>query len=265
MYTTLGSLVERAIMGNQRPLEFYLRDQSRLPGPRANLELLSDFSDLLAAVAAEQPEHTRGLLKYLTNEAHTTVKTNTPEEFVLLCGVVAYGACAGTQPSWRCEAFEVLADYAGHASWRVREGSALGFQRLLTSAPQETTRYLQNLAARGNYLRQRAAIAAIAEPPLLRADGLVEAALTIQRTVLERMRCAPAQDRKREQFRTLRQALGYTLSVVTAAAPESGFALMRECVGWGDADINWVLRENLKKKRLAKFPEDTEALIRLLA
>src|SRR5579884_2850734 len=80
MYTTLGSLVERAIMGNQRPLEFYLRDQSRLPGPRANLELLGDFSDLLAAVAAEQPEHTRGLLKYLTNEAHTAVKTNTPED-----------------------------------------------------------------------------------------------------------------------------------------------------------------------------------------
>jgi hypothetical protein len=40
---------------------------------------------------------------------------------------------------------------------------------------------------------------------------------------------------------------------------------MRECATWGDADITWVLRENLKKKRLAKFAEDTEALIRLLA
>lgn len=265
MYTTLGSLVERAIMGNQRPLEFYLRDQSRLPGPRANLGLVTDFSDLLATVAAEQPEHSRSLLKYLTNDAHTAVKTNTPEEFVLLCAVVAYGACAGTQPSWRSEAFEVLADYADHAAWRVREGAAIGFQRLLTSAPQETIRYLQNMATRGNYLRQRAAIAAIAEPSLLHTDELVEAALAIQRIVLERMRCAPAQDRRREQFRSLRQSLGYTLSVVTAAAPASGFALMRECAGWGDADITWVLRENLKKKRLAKFTEDTEALIRLLA
>lgn len=265
MYTTLGSLVERAIMGNQRPLEFYLRDQSRLPGTRANLELVSDFSDLLAAVAAEQPENARGLLKYLTNEAHTTAKTNTPEEFVLLCGVVAYGSCAGKQPSWRSEAFEVLADYAGHDSWRVREGSAIGFQRLLISAPQETIRYLKNMATRGNYLRQRAAIAAIAEPSLLQTDALVEAALAIQRIVLERLRCAPAQERRREQFRSLRQALGYTLSVVTVASPASGFALMHECAGWGDADITWILRENLKKKRLAKFPEDTEALIRLLA
>jgi hypothetical protein len=265
MYTTLGSLVERAIMGNQRPLEFYLRDQSRLPGPRANLELVNDFSDLLAMVAAEQPENTRGLLKYLTNNAHAAAKTNTPEEFVLLCGVVAYGACAGTQPSWRSEAFEVLADYADHSSWRVREGCAIGFQRLLTSAPQETIRYLKNMATRGNYLRQRAAVAAVAEPPLLHTDELIDAALLIQQIVLERMRCAAPQDRKREEFRSLRQVLGYTLSVVTAAAPERGFALMRECATWGDADITWVLRENLKKKRLAKFAEDTEALIRLLA
>jgi hypothetical protein len=141
----------------------------------------------------------------------------------------------------------------------------MGFQRLLTTSPLETLRYLKNMAKRGNYLRQRAAIAAIAEPPLLKMDELVEAALAIQRTVLERMRCAPADDRRREQFRTLRQALGYTLSVVTAAAPERGFALMRECASWGDTDITWVLRENLKKKRLAKFPEDTEALSRLLA
>ena len=63
----------------------------------------------------------------------------------------------------------------------------------------------------------------------------------------------------------MRQALGYTLSVVTAAVPEEGFALMRECATWHDTDIAWVLRENLKKKRLAKFAEHTEALSRLLA
>ena len=265
MHTTLGSLVERAITGNQRPLEFYLRDQSRLPGQRANLELVDEFSLLLAAVATEQPENVHGLLKYLTSDARTAVKTNTPEEFVVLCGLVAYGACAAAIPSWRVEAFAVLADYANHTSWRVREGSVQGFQRLLAASPQETIRYLKTLVTRGNYLRQRAAIAAIAEPPLLHTDELVDAAFTIQRVALERLHNAPAQDRKREDFRTLRKTLGYTVSVVTAAAPERGFALMRNCAVWGDADITWVLRENLKKKRLAKFVEDTEALIRLLA
>jgi hypothetical protein len=71
--------------------------------------------------------------------------------------------------------------------------------------------------------------------------------------------------RKHNDVRTLRQGLGYTLSVVAAAAPEKGFALMRECAGWGDSDMNWVLRENLKKKRLAKFTEHAEKVSRLLA
>ena len=42
-HSTLSSLVDRAITGKQRPLEFYLREQSRLPGPRANLELVNDL------------------------------------------------------------------------------------------------------------------------------------------------------------------------------------------------------------------------------
>jgi hypothetical protein len=46
--------------------------------------------------------------------------------------------------------------------------------------------------------------------------------------------------------------------------PERGFALMRECASWDDPDINWVLRENLKKKRLAKFPEQVEQLAKML-
>ena len=62
MHDTLSSLVERALAGNQRPLEFYLREQSRLPGSRANLELVSDVSNLLAAVVSEQPGEVRILL-----------------------------------------------------------------------------------------------------------------------------------------------------------------------------------------------------------
>ncbi|WP_136625169.1 hypothetical protein [Dictyobacter kobayashii] len=71
-------------------------------------------------------------------------------------------------------------------------------------------------------------------------------------------------DRKCEDFRTLRRTLGYTLSVVTAALPEKGFAFMCECALWNDTDINWILRENLKKKRLAKFPQQIATVTELL-
>lgn len=264
MHDTLSSLVERAILGNQRPLEYYLREQSRLPGPRANLELVNDLSDLLAVLVTEQPANVRTLLNYLIQEDFQTNVSNTPAEFVMLCGIVAFGACAAARPAWRGETFEMLSQRAHSIYWRVREGVAMAFQRLLPVAAPETIKCLTKLAQTGDYFQQRAAVAAIAEPPLLHSDEIVLAALAIQRIVLERLREASAGDRRREDFRALRQALGYTVSVVTAAAPEKGFALMRECAAWKDADVTWIIRENLKKRRLAKFVDDTEELAKLL-
>jgi hypothetical protein len=264
-HSTLTSLVERALTGNQRPLEFFLREQSRLPGTRANVDLLNDFSYLVASLVPERSDEVAPLLDYLVSHANEKVVGNTPGEFVVLCGLVAYGECAAVRAAWRSEVFELLERHACSVCSRIRDGVATAFQRLLGAAPQDTMNFLILLATQGNYLQQRATIAAIAESPLLRSSDIVFMALDIQQIVLERLHAAPALDRKREDFRVLRQALGYTLSVVTAAAPSRGFALMRECAGWRDSDINWILRENLKKKRLAKFVDFTEELTRLLA
>ena len=264
MNETLSSLVARAFTGNPRPLEFYLREQSRLPGARANLELVSNLSSLLAAVVPEQPDQVWMLLNYLVRDEKKVV-SNTPDEFVVLCGVVAFGACATVRPEWRVEVFELLGDFACSSAWRVREGVAMAFQRLLPVAPQETIEYLIELATKGNCFQQRASVAAIAEPPLLHTPDTIDAALLIQCLVLERLHALPATVRKNEDVRALRQGLGYTLSVVAAASPEKGFALMRQCAAWDDPDVNWILRENLKKKRLAKFVEHTEKVSKILA
>lgn len=265
MYETLAPLVERALSGNMRPLEFYLREQSRLPGPRANLELVNALSHLLTVLVAEQPESVHKLICYLISDERQRIVSNTPAEFVILCGIVSLGQCAAAHPRWWGETFEVLSKHACSQLWRVREGVALAFQRLLLVATEETINFLMILATQGNYFQQRAAIAAIAEPGLLHTTNMVNAALQIQCVILERLHATLVTERKREDFRLLRQASGYTVSVVTAAAPERGFALMRECATWRDPDINWILRENLKKKRLAKFVEYTTGLQQLLA
>jgi hypothetical protein len=264
-HSTLSSLVDRALAGNQRPLEFYLREQSRLPGTRANLELVYDFSYLLAALMPEHSDEVRPFLDYLVSTENKKVVGNTPSEFVVLCGLVAYGACAAVRSGWRSEVFELLERYACSTCWRIREGVATAFQRLLGAAPQDTMNFLILLASQGNYLQQRAAVASVAEPHLLNSPDIIYMAMDIQQIVLERLHASPANDRKREDFRVLRQALGYTLSVITAASPTKGFAHMRDCATWNDADITWILRENLKKKRLAKFTDYTEELNRLLA
>ncbi|QBD78295.1 hypothetical protein EPA93_20745 [Ktedonosporobacter rubrisoli] len=266
MHDTLSSLVERALTGNQRPLEFYLRDNSRLPGPRPNLELADDVSSLLATAVSRHPERVKSLLNYFSNSDHSAVTGNTPSEFVLLCGIVASGACAAVQPGWRNETLSLLDQYASSPYWRVREGVSIAYRHMLVADSDEMIRHMLHLAREGCCLQQRAAIAAVAEPPLLLSNyKLCISALELQRIVLHRLHLIPLNERKREDFRVLRRTLGYTLSVVTAALPEEGFALMSEAVSWGDTDIVWVLRENLKKKRLAKFSEHTAMLSRLLA
>ncbi len=264
MQNTLSPLVERALMGNRRPLEFYLREHSHLPGPRANLGLVNDLCHLLAVLTPVQPDNVHMVLNYLVRDHYKEVECNTPAEFVLLCGLVGFGACAAVRLEWRGETVEFLDRCASSGSWRIREGVAMAFQRLLPAAPRETLSHLHQLASTGHYLQQRAAIAAVAEPALLNTPDMVSGALGMQRVVLEHLHQATAAERKREDVRALRKTLGYTLSVVTAATPEEGFALMRECAAWGDADVLWVLRENLKKRRMAKFPEHVDGLARLL-
>lgn len=264
MHETLPALVARALTDNLRPLEYYLREQSHLPGPRANLGLVGEFSDELASYALRSPQEVWKVLHTLVRDAQQ-VETNTPEEFVALCGTVALGACAATNEGWREAGFERLSQLARNPAWRVREGAAMAFQRLLAIVPEVTVVYLLNLAGEGDCLQQRACIAAVAEPFLLQTIEMKEAALAIQRKIVLRFRDIPQDERRREDVRILRQALAYTLSVVAAAYPEQGFALLRECASWGDVDITWVIRENLKKKRLAKFTEQAAHLSKLLA
>lgn len=264
MQDTLQTLVERALAGQPGFLEFYLRDQSRLPGPRANIELAQDFSDLLTLCAPGRPEEVRALLNHLLRDEQK-VASNTPGEFVFFCGVLAFGFCACALPEWREEVFGLLARYAQSQAWRVRESTVLAWQRLLASIPDKALTALMNLLDQGDCLQLRACLAAVSEPALLHNTEFIEAALVVQRVAIEYLRSLPVAERRRADARILRQALGYTLSVVTAARPDDGFALMCEIATWNDPDINWILRENLKKRRLAKYREYTDRVIDLMA
>jgi hypothetical protein len=265
MHDTLSSLVERALNGTQRPLEFYLRENGRLPGARANMELANDVSYLLAASVSRHPDTVRFLTNYFTNGDTRKVVGNTPAEFVMICGIVASGACAAVQPGWRMETFEMLRRYACSSHVRVRRGVATAYQHLLAAAPDQTSEQLMYLASEGNYWQQCAAITTIAEEALLYMPDVLSTALQLQHIILERLHNAPLDVRKGEDFRALKRTLGFTLSVITASAPEQGFALMRLCATWNDPDITWILRENLNKKRLAKFVEDARVVSNLLA
>jgi hypothetical protein len=89
------------------------------------------------------------------------------------------------------------------------------------------------------------------------------AARRLHEVILSRLIAAP--DRRDTGFRVLRQGLGFSLSVVVAAAPEEGFALLRRLAAIHDRDLAWVLRSNLGKGRLTRdHPGEVEA-VRYLA
>jgi hypothetical protein len=123
--------------------------------------------------------------------------------------------------------------------------------------------YLTRWITGDDWLAMRAVVAAVAEPPLLTEPSVAVAALRFHETVTKRVLATRVRDG--EPFRVLRQALGYSISVVTVANPRGGFALLRRLTASGDRDALWIVKENLKKRRLAAFPREMAAIAESLA
>ena len=212
----------------------YLMQESGLPGPRGNLELAAVVADV---ATARQIDH------WLTFDAdHAPV--NSPEEFLAFCGVVGVGRLIveGQIKRWA-----TLRRYASDPRWRTREGVAMALQRIGVADMDNLLSHLEQWLS-GGWLEQRAVAAGLAEPKLLREPTQIDRALSY----LDRITAAiaAATDRRAEDYKVLRQGLGYCWSVIVAARPASGKRLMERWLKSDDKDVQWVMRENLKKKRL---------------
>ena len=114
-------------------------------------------------------------------------------------------------------------------------------------------------------LEKRAIIAALAHPPILGDRSFVLYCLDVSAAILKTLPKAGVNERRSEEFRVLRQGLGYALSVFVEKAPEEGFALLRDAASKDDSDVLWIVKENLKKKRLsAKYAAEVKRVADLL-
>lgn len=203
--------------------EPFLLAESRLPGPRANLELVR-------AVAEE------------ADEALVVRLAGSDEEYLVLCGAVGLGRLVA---GGKRRHLPRLRELASDPRWRVREGVAMGLQRWgdddFDSMATEAERW-----ADGSPLEQRAAVVALCEPRLLRAPAAARRALELVERVTASL--------PRSRDRVLRQALGFCWSVAVAALPEEGLQRFGRLERSSDPDLRWVARENLKKARLARLP-----------
>lgn len=216
----------------------YLRAESNLPGPRGNLELAHAAADL---GDRECFEH------FLTFDAERA-PVNTPDEFLAFCGVEGLGRliAEGQTNLW-----PTLRARVSDPRWRIREGVAMALQRV---GQVDMDLLLDKLEgwANGNWLEMRAAAAGLAEPALLQEEKHILRALEILDNITSAV--ASAQDRD-EDFKILRQGLGYCWSVIVAALPTSGKRVMERWLSNTDKDVRWIMKENLKKKRLVRMDQ----------
>lgn len=218
----------------------YLDAHSGLPGPRGNLELLAAAGDLAPA----------DLLR-----AWAVAE----DEYRAAVGTAGLGRLAAEgDPA----APQELRERASDARWRVREAVAMALQRL-GDADHERLHALADTWATGSPLEQRAAIAGVCEPRLLRAPEDAAHAVTLVARVTAALAALPAERRRADDARTLRQALGYCWSVAVAADPAGGFPALEALVDLAshDADVRWVLRQNLAKARLARADAERTAAL----
>jgi hypothetical protein len=162
---------------------------------------------------------------------------------------VGLGKLAAQDP----KLFERIRRYASDPRWRVREAVATGLQlagdQNMDLLLKETRKW-----SKGNWYEKRAAAAALAEPRLLKEPKHIKEALKILDYITESMESSG--ETKDESFKVLRQGMAYCWSVVVAALPESGKPLMEKWLSSSDKDILWMMKENLKKNRLARINPD---------
>lgn len=245
---SLPHLWADALGGDPEPLETFLGVNSRLPGPRADLELAGRFADLAAASSSADRDAALELLSgWLTHPPRVAAALTEPQrEYVAACAALAAGALG---------AVDLLTRAAGDDRWRVRELAATGMQRVLDrdweAGLREVRAWLRHdgdLPERA--LLARAAAAAVAEPRLLKAPPHGADATAVVADAVDLLLAAPAADRKHPDVRVLRQALGYAVSVVAAAAPDEGVPLLERLATSSDPDARWIAKENLTKARL---------------
>ncbi len=241
------------------PVRSVLLEYSHLPGPRANLELAAAFAEEVAGRAAQEPAPWWDLCSSLAALSAHRAPVNDPGEFVAFCGTLGAAAVACLVEDRTAAALDIARGAAADPRWRLHEAAAMGLQRLLLARRETTLTALESWVQEGRPLELRAVAAALAEPAVLAIGEIADAAVTLHREIVTRLFASG--NRTSNAVRTLRQALGYTLSVVIVARPESGFALLEELLASGDGDGLWIARENLRKARLTRhFPERTKAL-----
>ncbi len=234
-----------SILASTHDWEAFLRQESGLPGPRGNLEL--------AQVAARTGRLEQFEAWLAADAAHPTA--DTPDMYLAFCAVVGLGSCIARYINTSNQSLAadvdrfwvVLRGFASDHRWRMREAVAMALQEIGDADMDALFRGI-DAWRKGSWLEKRAVAAGLAEPRLLVESATIRRSLEILDGITKSIEDAGV--RSGDDFRILRQCMGYAWSVMVAASPDIGKPFMERWLTDQDPDIRWIMQENLKKKRL---------------
>jgi hypothetical protein len=220
--------------------EPFLLEESGLPGPRGNLELAQAVAD----------EGDAALFTHFRTFDAQKAPVNSPYEFLAFCGTLGLGRLLAEHD---LSVLPALRECASDPRWRTREAVAMALQRWGRVAMDALLAEMARWAA-GNPYEQRAVVAGLCEPDLLCRVEHAAQVLHLLNAVTTSV--AQTTDRRSDAFVALRKGLGYGWSVAVCALPDVGKPLMERWLSSEDKDIRWIMKENLKKARLARMDAD---------
>jgi len=226
----------RFVLETLQDWDDYLRQESGLPGPRGNLELAQAAADL----------GDRARFEHFLTFTPECAPGNSPEGFLACCGVVGLGKliAQGQEDVWL-----TLRKYASDPRWRIREATAMALHRIGKRDMDMLLDHLDDWST-GNWLEMRAAAAGLAEPVLLSEERHIQRCLGILDHITREVESATGGG---DDLKILCKGLGYCWSVVVAALPSQGKEKMERWFSSADKNVHWIMKENLKKKRLSKM------------
>ena len=245
-------------------LEAWLVANSSLPGRRANLELAWAIGDSFETVELDAARWSQ-LMGWL-DISERQAPTGDPREFLPFCALQALGASySRADDDRRALIVRSLKASATDGRWRIREGVAMGFQRIAGWDFRVLAAIVDGWMGDASLAERRAIIATLAHPPVLDHPEHVSFALVKTDEILRDLVALNRASRRTEGFRILKKGLMYAISVFAAHGPEPGFAFVRQWAQVDDADIRAILKANLKKARLAKrYQAEVQACLALL-
>ncbi len=214
----------------------YLMQESGLPGPRGNLELIQ------AVAKIGNEEQFLHLISFTPEKA----PVNSQREFLACCGTVGLGRLVA---EGKKEYLQQLRFLASDPRWRTRESVAMALQTYGEKDMDELINQMEEWSEGNNY-EKRAAAAALCEPKLLKQKEQILKVIQILDNITESIN--RIQDRKDEGFKALKKGLAYCWSVAVVKLPDEGKTMMEKWFSTIDKDIIWIMKENLKKDRLKR-------------